>query len=288
MIQLVSSLPWRRTWVTILSCAACIVIWMGLSITDDYENWETLSRFGVLPAESIWRGHYWALITSAFVHFAIWHCAFNIYWWWTLGSVVEREIGSRWYLLFVLAAAIVSSSFQMAFSDDTGIGASGVVYALFGLMWPLRQQVPQFKTALTSNTIQLFVGWMLICILLEATGAWQLGNAAHISGFLFGGGVAGSFLLKKSSLIRFSLFALVAISFVPLFWAPWSVRWLSQVAYQEHLAGRLESALHRYNQIIDRAPENAWAYANRSSVHEALGHGEQAEADSLKASELSR
>ncbi len=30
--------------------------------------------------------HYWALITSVFVHFALWHVAFNVYWLWVLGS----------------------------------------------------------------------------------------------------------------------------------------------------------------------------------------------------------
>ncbi|MDC0936169.1 hypothetical protein OAS39_07765, partial [Pirellulales bacterium] len=65
-----------QPWVSRLSIIACIVIFFGLAVQNDYESWETLSKFGYLPADSIWNGGYWALVTSAFFHLAIWHVAF--------------------------------------------------------------------------------------------------------------------------------------------------------------------------------------------------------------------
>src|SRR5688500_18062279 len=83
----------RVPWVTWLACAACLVIFVALSVQDDAASWESLARFGYLPANSIWEGDYWALVTSAFVHLALWHLVFNVYWLWVLGSHMERAIG---------------------------------------------------------------------------------------------------------------------------------------------------------------------------------------------------
>ena len=48
------------------------------------------------------------------------------------GQPTANAIGPWKFLAFFVASALVSSSAQLAFSDDTGIGASGVVYAMFG------------------------------------------------------------------------------------------------------------------------------------------------------------
>jgi len=52
-----------------------------------------------------------------------------------LGRSVERVLGPLRLAGLVLASALVSSAGQLAWSDETGIGFSGVGYALFGLAW---------------------------------------------------------------------------------------------------------------------------------------------------------
>ena len=108
----------RQPWISRLAIVVCIVIFLGLTKQGDYESLETLSHFGYLPANSIWNGGYWALVTSAFVHFALWHVAFNVYWLWVLGRRLEQAIGSLPYLGFFVVSAFVSSSFQLAVSGD--------------------------------------------------------------------------------------------------------------------------------------------------------------------------
>jgi len=276
-----------QPWVSRLSIVACIGIFLGLAVQDDYESWETLSKFGYLPANSIWNGGYWALVTSAFVHLALWHVAFNVYWLWVLGSRLERAIGSLPFLAFFVVSASVSSSFQLAVSDGTGIGASGVVYAIFGFMWPTRHRYPQFNEALDARTIQIFVVWLIGCVVATYLKVWEVGNAAHISGLLFGGAVAGAFALHfKPRLMFAGLVALVVFSIIPLFWCPWSVTWLSHKAYNAHAAERFDVALDRYTQVIHIDPDHAWAYLNRSFVYQALGQSEKAHADLQKAREI--
>src|SRR5688572_13250495 len=116
--------------------------------------------FGFLPSQGVWDGGYWSLFSSAFVHLEVWHVAFNVYWLWILGRLAEREMGSLPYTLFLVGAAFVSSSIQLAVGGDTGIGASGIVYALFGLIWSGRRSVPAFAEGLSKRTAQLFWIWL--------------------------------------------------------------------------------------------------------------------------------
>lgn len=276
-----------ETWVTRLAIVACIGIFLGLAAKDDYRSWETLAKFGCLPATAIRNGGYWALVTCVFVHFALWHVAFNAYWLWVLGSRLERTIGSLRFLVFYIAAAFVSSSFQLALSDSTGIGASGVVYAIFGFMWLTRHRHPLFREVLDAQTIQIFLIWLVGCVAATHFNVWAVGNAAHVSGLLFGGAVAGAFVLHaKPRLVLCGLVALIALAMVSLAWCPWSATWLGAEAYRTHAAKRYDAALERYTQLIHLDARNEWAYRNRSRVYQALGRHEDARADQDTARKL--
>src|SRR5260370_41263524 len=74
------------TWV---SCAICIVIFLGLLKQRDRYSWEALETWGCYPATKIRAGALWGFITSAFVHLELWHVAFNVYWLYVLGSRLE-------------------------------------------------------------------------------------------------------------------------------------------------------------------------------------------------------
>ena len=154
-------------------------------------------------------------------------------------------------------------------------------------MWLTRHEYPQFNEVLDMRTIQMFVLWLGGCVLATLLNVWDVANAAHISGLLFGAAVAGAFVLHFHRRLMFGcLIALVVLSMVPLFWCPWSITWLSHKAYNAHAAERYDAALERYTQLINLDPENSWAYLNRSFVHELLGQPDEAKADLQKAREI--
>ena len=124
-------------------------------------------------------------------------------------------------------------------------------------------------------------GWLCCRNYLDI---WNVGNAAHISGLLFGGIVAGHIRrpLQAASHVCWPgrdgrvlnhSFVLVSVS----------VTWLSNKAFNAHLARRYDVAVDRYTQIIRIDPDNAWAYLNRSYVYQALGQPEEARTDLEKA-----
>jgi rhomboid protease GluP len=116
--------------MTLLFCGICIAVFLGLLSERNRYSWETLEAWGCYTPARIRTGALWGFVSSSFIHLELWHVAFNVYWLYVLGSRLERVIGSGRWLAFILAAAFLSSGAQFAFSDSTGIGASGVVYAI--------------------------------------------------------------------------------------------------------------------------------------------------------------
>jgi rhomboid protease GluP len=269
-----------QPWISRIAIAVCVVVFLGLNAEARLDSWATLTKWGCLPATSIRNGAIWGLITCAFVHMALWHVAFNMYWLWVLGSRMERAIGSSRFLAFVLMTAFVSSSVQLAVSDQTGIGASGFVYGIFGFMWVARDRYPTFNEVLNQQTINVFVIWLFGCLAATYLKIWDVGNAAHFSGIIFGAAVANYFIVgyRRTGTLA-GLAGMVLFCIISLFWCPWSVTWLSQKAYAAHVAAQYDRARDLYSRIIQIDPKNAWAYQNRSAVFDSLGKDEEARHD---------
>src|SRR5204863_841823 len=140
------------------------VVFIGLLSEKDSTNWKVLQKWGYHSSDSVRDGALWSLITSSFVHIAPWHFLFNLYWLFHLGRRLEQAIGSFWWLLFFIGSSIVSAGYQLGLSGDTGHGASGVAYAMFGFMWFTRKNFPVFTELLDRQTILIFFIWLVGCI----------------------------------------------------------------------------------------------------------------------------
>ena len=272
--------------VTILAIVSCVAFyWAHLQKSPDglpngFEKLWSQSPFDV------WEGGYWTLITSTLVHYEFIHIAFNLYWIWFLGAAMERAIGSAKFFVFYVAAAFVSSSYQLSL-DGPGIGASGVNYALFGFMWASRFHFTPFLDIITERTSRLLFGWLFICLLIDWAGLIPIGNVAHFSGFIFGCGVGGIAILRYKLPITVPAFALfLVMSVVILFWSPWSMQWSVMKALEAQMAGRNEEALIHYNRIIRRNPSNFRAYYNRSILLREMGMNAESATDLERALQL--
>ncbi|MCI0661059.1 MAG: rhomboid family intramembrane serine protease [Acidobacteria bacterium] len=256
------------TWV---ACAICVVIFFGLSSKGTLDSWESAAKWGYLHPGAIWEGKYWGLITSAFVHLQLWHLAFNVYWLWILGRLLEKRIGSLWWLAFVLLSAIISSGAQLAASGSTGIGASGFLYAIFGFIFAARNRVDEFKFALTRQIIVLFIAWLFICLITTYLDIFVVGNAAHFSGFLFGILVADVFIAKyKPRLALLGLAALAICAIAPVFWSPWSAGWVSRKAYNAHAKEDYVKAISLYHRSLELGEDPVWVWTNLAIAYRTI------------------
>ena len=238
-----------------------IALFCGLNTERLPLTWEAYGRWGAPSAAAIWNGAIWGLVSSSFVHLAIWHLGFNLYWFWILGRKIEFEMGRGFTLGLLLSAAFATGVGELALADTTGIGLSGVVYALVGFIVVRARYDSRFRGFLVPRVVRLFMVWLLLCVLLTASNVLPVGNAGHFAGLAWGAFVA--WLHTKRPLRRYGLGALVlgALS-IPVWWAPWSVGWLSNRAYSLHAASQLGQAKQYYRLILQRDSANQFAQAN--------------------------
>jgi membrane associated rhomboid family serine protease len=262
-----------RPWATWLACALAIGIFLVLSTQGKDPLRQGFGAWVAPQAPAIWEGEYWALVTSAFVHLAWWHIAFNVYWLWILGSALERRIGSGKFFLFFCGAAVASSGMELAFADTTGIGLSGVVYAIFGFLWWRRQEVPEWATLLSPQTVRLLLVSLIFCLVMTLIKVWMVANAAHVAGLLFGVLTAGASRPDaRRAPFRIAAAVLLASSLVPLFWSPWSAPWVAHEAYMRHTRGDLPAAIRGYERCLAMGfGEREWALHNLAAAYGAAG-----------------
>jgi rhomboid protease GluP len=261
-----------RAPITLLACAVAVVITFGIMAGPSAPDSEQMARWGYLPAERIWDGAFWALVTSAFVHLALWHLVFNVAWLWRLGGAVERALGSVKFVAFVLGAAFVGSACQLAVSGTTGIGASGIVYALFGLMWRGRHKIPRFDEILGADTASLIFFWLVACFIATRAGFVNIANGAHIAGLVFGILVAEwRFRGSRRRLAAGAIGTLLVLSCLAARANPWSERWLGYTAMKLHREHQYELAALAYERGLAFGADSAWVYHNLALTYFSLG-----------------
>jgi len=246
-----------------------------------------LGRWGLYPPGAEWDGKYQALLTPVFVHIGYWHIAGNFFWLWILGGQLEKAIGSLRWLAFFLTAATVSSAIQLWTSGIRCIGASGVVYAIFGFMWAARNHFDGFKNWIIKPTIIYFVAWLFLCLASTFLNLRQFANAAHFSGMFWGIIVADIFVVRRKAILsKIASVAMIAASVIPLYWCPWSVIWVSKQADNAYSKGDYAEAIKFYNRSLELGQDPGLVYASLAAAYWQIGDRSKYEEAVKKADEL--
>lgn len=251
--------------LTVIVCLISIALFVGINLEGKLDNWEVYKKWGSPSSTDIFNGSYWGLISSNFLHTEIWHIGFNLYWLWFLGKKIEFESSKSFYALLIISSGLVSSTAQLSFSDDTGIGLSGICYSFFGFIYFKSKTTETYKNYIDKRTINLFVCWLVLCIVLTQTKAWTLGNAAHIGGLLWGVMIAyiSRFQMEKQVVISVAVLASLTSM---IFWTPFSTSYLSHKAYELHKDKKINEAIIIYKKILDRDSNNEFAKENLKQI----------------------
>jgi len=218
------SAAFRTSPVNAAVIAVCVAIFLVLNLGGEPLQSTALQMLAPSPL-AIWTGSLWGLVTSAFVHLAWWHILFNMLCARDFGRVIEPDMGAARYAGFILAAAVVSSGWQLLVSAATGIGYSGVVYALVGFMLARRSSRPAYQAILNRRTILWLLGWLVLCIVLTAANVAAIGNAAHIAGLAFGYLVGPVVAGRRRLWALAGLACLVVGVGLACSYMPWSPAW---------------------------------------------------------------
>lgn len=131
-------------------------------------------------------GHEWYRVIGAmFIHLSLLHILCNMYTLYQLGSVMERELGGKWFLIAYLGTGIIanlSSVFGNFLLKKTVIagGASGAICGILGVyIYYIRRRHVEWKYIL-----QMLFPMIIITLVTNVDNFAHLGGM--LSGYLFG------------------------------------------------------------------------------------------------------
>lgn len=138
-------------------------------------------------------GFVWQFVTTMFVHYDIGHFICNMYVLIVFGAMVERQLGSKEFLLFYLVCGTLSSIasfliFLLLGQNYTVLmGASGALNAIFFLvavMFPRDRVLLFFFIPLSMPMCVLVL--LAISLISQFSGAYSnVSHITHIMGILF-------------------------------------------------------------------------------------------------------
>ena len=162
---------------TITTCVIAVVLsvrrFQGVEMDALYLTYDT------------WPHEPWRLLTACMLHGGWMHLVFNVLWTFQLGRILEPVLGWPAMAGLMVFLGATSSAAQFAFSGG-GIGLSGIVYGLFGVLWVLSRYHPRFRGVMREDTAWWLLGWFFLCIVMTEYEVMNIANVAHGAGAVFG------------------------------------------------------------------------------------------------------
>lgn len=239
-------------WFTVSLVSLCLALYFGISFVSDFGEIEedTYMQFGAPYAVDIYLGQFWGVITNSFVHVLWYQLLANLTLVFAFGAFIERRIGFFRLFMFGLVASTITSCFQLSFSNDAGLGLSGVNYSLFGFLMVRNYIDDRFKGGPLILVSAIMFGLFFFCYYLNIFHEWNFGLASMISGFFWGTLVAA--LPERK--FRWATVPLLAVTLifcvVGLFYAPWSAEWTFAQGVKAHEKGNLNQAENYYKETL--------------------------------------
>jgi membrane associated rhomboid family serine protease len=183
-----------------------VTIITSLTVGFTGEIGAEIGRLLALSKPLVAEGEIWRLWTVTLVHAPLtvmpFHLLFNMYALWLAGPFVERLYGRRAFLVFYLLFAAGGSLATFAFgSSPGGVGASGAVFGLFGLLFGAsRIHRPVLDRQSRAFLGQL--GGLLAINLVFGLLVPGIDNLAHIGGLITGVWIAALFAPTRVPTMR--------------------------------------------------------------------------------------
>lgn len=187
-------------------------------------SWTGHDISGLVMDDTVWdRGQIWRALTATLPHVNFIHLAFNLYWLWTFGTLVEHVYG-HWQCALIYAFLALGSMLADFAVLNGGVGLSGVGYGLWGMLMMLERHDPRFADAVDAHTNQTFAVWFLLCIGLTVTHIMPVANVAHgagaVLGILLGLAIAGDRIVLWQCRAGLAALTLLILLGSTVFW-PW-------------------------------------------------------------------
>lgn len=170
---------------TVVISMLCIATWFFQLIFDS-SSYRPVFENLCFNSELIKSGHeFWRIVTPAFLHFSLWHVAFNVVIFVVFASLVEKYLGKGKLILVFIAAAAIGNLGQYIANDFNGNfgGLSGVVNALIAYVTVVSRNI---RTPRGFNSIPGMLPLVIIFVFINIIFNMGVANACHIIGICIG------------------------------------------------------------------------------------------------------
>jgi membrane associated rhomboid family serine protease len=152
---------------------------------------------GVLYAAAVADGEWWRIVTAGFLHGGLLHIAFNMYFLYFIGTLLEPAIGRLRFGIIYFVSLIGGSFGALLLSPDAPtVGASGAVFGLMGAA----------ILAMRARGIDPMQSGLGVTLLLNLGITFLIPNISiggHLGG-LFAGGIVGYLMFEVAERRRIS------------------------------------------------------------------------------------
>ena len=139
---------------------------------------------GALWPAAVLVGHqWWRIVTGAFMHASLLHIVVNMVSLYSLGTFIERAMGSL-RMAFIYAASLVVSGLGVVYlsaPDVPTLGASGAIFGLFGALFAIGLKLGKPGMELVRANLGILILNLVITFTVPQI-SWQ----AHIGGLIAG------------------------------------------------------------------------------------------------------
>ncbi|MBN2202910.1 MAG: rhomboid family intramembrane serine protease [Candidatus Aenigmarchaeota archaeon] len=177
----------KYRWFAFQLVALCVIVFFL-----KYSDFILIDEYVLVSADVLAKP--WTLVTSIFLHGSFEHLFYNMFALGLFGSLLEKIIGSKKFLLLFFVSGIVSG-IGSVFFYDAAIGASGAIFGVLGALGALRPKMTVYVSYIPMP--------MAVAVILWAAGDLMglfmpsnVANAAHLFGLAFGL-LVGLFLRNK-------------------------------------------------------------------------------------------
>jgi len=176
----------KYNWFAIKLVIICVIVFILQIIYPQITNQFALVSINVLSNP-------WTTVTSIFLHGNFQHLFYNMFALGLFGSVLEKIIGGKKFLILFFVSGIISSIGSILFYTAS-IGASGAIFGVLGTLAVLRPRMTVY-VSYVPMPMALAVALWSIGDLVGLFAPTEVAHAAHLFGLAFG--LISGFILRK-------------------------------------------------------------------------------------------
>lgn len=171
----------KLEWYSIKIGLIIFIVFILSNILPDF----FFSNFAMVSSEAFTKP--WMFVTHIFLHDGYLHLIYNLAALLLFGTILERVIGSRNFLLMFFISGIVAA-FATIFFYSVAVGASGAIFGVMGCLAVLRPRMVIWIYMIPMYMIVAVGIWAAVDMLgiLYPYPGDRIAHAAHLFGMAYG------------------------------------------------------------------------------------------------------